>query len=95
MNPKNLLLATGVGSALAVIGPSTTEAVVSLIVFVVIGSLTIAGPVVFYLLGGASAKTQLDSAKGWLAVHNDAVMTVLFLVFGVNLIARGLPPLTR
>jgi len=52
VNPKNLLLATGVGSALAVIGPSTTEAVVSLIVFVVIGSLTIAGPVIFYLVGG-------------------------------------------
>ena len=32
--------------------------------------------------------------KNWLAVHNDAVMAVLFLVFGVNLIAKGLPPLT-
>ena len=32
--------------------------------------------------------------KGWLAVHNAAVMTVLFLVFGVELIAKGLPPLT-
>ena len=94
-NPKNLLLEVGAGSALALSGPSTSEAVVSLIVFVIVGSLTIAGPVVFYLLGGASAKTQLDSAKGWLAVHNDAVMTVLFLVFGVNLIAKGIPPLSR
>jgi len=94
VNPKNLLLAAGAGSALALIGPSTTEAVVSLIVFVVIGSLTIAGPVVLYLLGADRAKSQLDSAKGWLAVHNDAVMTVLFLVFGVNLIAKGIPPLT-
>jgi threonine/homoserine/homoserine lactone efflux protein len=95
VNPKNLLLAAGAGSALALIGPSTTEAVVSLIVFVIIGSLTIAGPVVFYLVGGDRAKSQLDSAKGWLTVHNDAVMTVLFLVFGVNLIAKGLPPLSR
>jgi len=94
VNPKNLLLAVGAGSALAVIGPSTSEAVVALVVFVVVGSLTIAGPVVYYLLGGDRAKTQLDSAKGWLAVHNDAVMTVLFLVFGVNLIAKGIPPLS-
>jgi Sap, sulfolipid-1-addressing protein len=94
VNPKNLLLAAGAGSALALTGPSTTDAVVSLVVFVVIGSLTIAGPVVFYLVGGERAKTQLDSVKGWLAVHNDAVMTVLFLVFGVNLIAKGIPPLT-
>ena len=28
--------------------------------------------------------------KDWLAVHNAAVMTVLFLVFGVDLIAKGL-----
>jgi Sap-like sulfolipid-1-addressing protein len=75
-----------------VLGPSTAEAVVSLIVFVVVGSLTIAGPVVvFYLTGGDRAKTQLDSAKEWLAVHNNAVMTVLFLVFGVNLIAKDIP----
>ena len=94
VNPKNLLLAAGAGSALAVTGPATAEAVISLIVFVVIGSLTIAGPVVFYLVGGDRAKTQLDSAKDWLAVHNDAVMTVLFLVLGVNLIAKGIPPLT-
>ena len=94
VNPKNLLLAAGAGSALAVTGPSTAEAVISLIVFVVLGSLTIAGPVVFYLTGGDRAKTQLDAAKDWLAVHNDAVMTVLFLVLGVNLIAKGIPPLT-
>jgi len=95
VNPKNLLLAAGAGSALAVIGPSATEAVVSLVVFVVAGSLTIAGPVLIYLLGGERAKTQLNSVKGWLAVHNDAVMMVLFLVLGVNLIAKGIPPLTR
>ena len=74
VNPKNLLLAAGAGSAPAVTGPSTAEAVISLIVFVVLGSLTIAGPVVFYLAGGDRAKMQLDSAKDWLAVHNDAVM---------------------
>ena len=95
VNPKNLLLAAGAGSALAVTGPSTTQAVVSLVVFVVIGSLTIAGPVAFYLVGGQRAKAQLDLVKGWLAVHNDAVMMVLFLVLGVNLIAKGIPPLTR
>jgi hypothetical protein len=32
--------------------------------------------------------------KGWLALHNDAVMAVLFLVFGAKLFADGLPPLT-
>ncbi len=94
LNPKNLLLSIGAGAGLAQLGLSTTDAVVALIVFVVVGSLTIAGPVVYYLVGGDHAKVQLDSMKGWLAVHNAAVMTVLFLVFGVDLIAKGLTPLT-
>jgi threonine/homoserine/homoserine lactone efflux protein len=94
VNPKNLLLAAGAGSALAQLGLSTTDAVVSLVVFVVLGSLTIVGPVVYYLVGGDKAKAELDSMKGWLAAHNAAVMTVLFLVFGVDLIAKGIPPLT-
>lgn len=57
---------------------STADAVVSLIVFVAVGSL----PVVYYLLGGAKAKTELDELKGWLGRHNDAVMAVLFVVLG-------------
>ncbi|MGZ4363925.1 MAG: GAP family protein [Gaiellaceae bacterium] len=94
VNPKNLLLAIAAAAGLAQLGLSTTDAVVSLIVFVVVGSLTIAGPVVYYLVGGAKAKTELDALKGWLAVHNAAVMAVLFVVFGVDLIAKGIPPLT-
>jgi threonine/homoserine/homoserine lactone efflux protein len=94
VNPKNLLLSAAAGGALAQLGPSTAEAVVALIVFVVLGTSTIAGPVIYYLVAGERAKTQLDSAKGWLAVHNAAVMTVLFLVFGVKLIADGLPVLS-
>ena len=67
---------------------------VALIAFVVLGSLTIGGPVVYYLVGGDAAKARLDVTKAWLALHNDAVMTVLFLVFGVDLIAKGIPPLS-
>jgi threonine/homoserine/homoserine lactone efflux protein len=94
VNPKNLMLAAAAGAGLAKLGLSTGDAVGSLIVFVGLGSLTIAGPVAYYLLGGAGAKARLDEMKDWLAAHNDAVMAVLFLVFGVNLIAKGLPPLT-
>ncbi len=44
VNPKNLLLSAGAGAALAQLGPTTTDAVVSWIVYVVLGSITIAGP---------------------------------------------------
>jgi hypothetical protein len=94
VSPKNLILAAGAGAGLAQLGLSTSDAVVSLVVFVVIGSLTIAGPVFYYLAGGESAKAELDRFKAWLLVHNGAVMTVLLLVFGASLIAKGIPPLT-
>lgn len=94
VNPKNLMLSAAAGAGLAQLGLSTTDAVVSLIVFVILASLTIAGPVVYYQLGGEPAKARLDKLKDWLAQHNDAVMAVLFLVFGAKLIADGLPPLT-
>lgn len=61
--------------------------------FVALGSATIAGPLVYYVAGGENAKTQLNRAKDWLRVHNPALIAVLFLVFGVNLIAKGIPPL--
>ncbi len=94
VNPKNLILTIGAASGLAQFGLSTTDAIVSLSVFVVLGSITIIGPVVYYLVGGQQAKAKLDEVKGWLGLHNAAVMAVLFLVFGVDLIAKGIPPLT-
>ena len=94
VNPKNLLLTVAAAAGLAQLGLSTSDAVVSLIVFVVVGSLTIAGPVVYYFLGGERAKAELDSLKDWLTMHNAAVTAVLFVVFGVDLIAKGIPPLT-
>jgi threonine/homoserine/homoserine lactone efflux protein len=94
VNPKNLMLTLAAGAGLAQLGISTTDSIVSLIVFVLLASVTIAGPVVYYLLGGAQAKARLDDMKNWLAQHNDAVMAVLFLVFGAKLIADGLPPLS-
>jgi hypothetical protein len=90
VNPKNLLLAAGAAAGLAQLGVSNADATVAIAVFVVLASVTIAGPVVYYLLGGEQAKANLDELKGWLGLHNAAVMAVLFLVFGVDLVAKGI-----
>jgi hypothetical protein len=94
VNPKNLILTMGSAAGLAQLGLSTSDAIVAIAVFVVLGSVSIAGPVLYALVGGDRARGTLDSAKGWLGEHNAAVMAALFLVFGVDLIAKGLPPLT-
>jgi hypothetical protein len=95
VNPKNLVLTIGSATGLAQIpGLTTSDAVVAIAVFVLVASLSIAGPVLYALVGGTKARASLDSAKAWLGAHNAAVMAVLFLVFGVDLIAKGLPTLT-
>ena len=90
LNPKNLVLAVGAAAGVAQLGLSTGDVVVSLIVFVALASIAIAGPVVYYLLGGQRAQRGLDELKDWLRIHDAAVMTVLFIVFGVILIAKGI-----
>jgi threonine/homoserine/homoserine lactone efflux protein len=94
LNPKNLLLTIGAASGLAQLGLSGSDVVVSLIVFVILGSISIAVPVIYYMAGGDAAESSLDSMKQWLTIHSSAVMTVVLLIVGVDLIAKGIPPLT-
>ena len=94
VNPKNLMLSLAAGAGLATLGLSTSDALGSLLVFIIVGSLTIAAPVIYYLAGGDEAKTRLTDMKDWLTIHNAAVTAVVFLVIGADLIAKGLPPLT-
>lgn len=90
LNPKNLALSVAAGASLAQAGLTGGEAAVGLLAYIVIASSSIAVPVVFYLFGGDRAARVLDGWKDWLSAHNDAVMAVLFLVFGVVLLGEGL-----
>jgi len=95
VNPKNLLLAVGAAAAVGqAAGLSTTDAEIALAVFVIIGSLSVAVPVVAYLLAGDRMRPTLDRWKLWLEHNNAAVMAVLLLVIGVVLLSKGLGPLT-
>ncbi len=70
------------------------DVVVAAVVFVGVASLSVAAPVVYSMVGGAGARSSLDDLRGWLMLHNQAVVGVLFLVFGTVLVAKGLAPLT-
>jgi threonine/homoserine/homoserine lactone efflux protein len=90
VNPKNLVLAVGATAGLGQLDLSTDDAVVALIVFVAVSSLSILFAVLYDLLGGERARHTLDDMKVWMTEHNHAVMAVIFLVFGVVLISKGL-----
>src|SRR5205807_2523289 len=85
VNPKNLILAVGAAAGLGQLDLSTGDAVVSLAVFVALSSMSIAFAVAYDFFGGEKARRSLDDMKAWKTEHNNAVMAVLFLVFGVVL----------
>jgi threonine/homoserine/homoserine lactone efflux protein len=90
VNPKNLALTIAAATAIAQTGISGGEQAVALVVFVILGSLTILAPVAIYFLMGAKAKEILDGLKGFMAAHNAAIMTVLLLVLGAKLIGDAI-----
>ena len=94
VNPKNLILTVGAAAGLAQLDEGTGDALVGLVAFVLIASSTTALAVAYRVFGGAKSEAELQRAKAWLTVHNDAVMVVLFLVFGVVLFAEGTGRLT-
>lgn len=90
VNPKNLALGIGAATGVAHLALPTGDAIVALAAFVIVGSFTVGGAVAFDLLGGKRARTVLEELRTWLEANNAAVMTVLFLVFGAVLVAKGL-----
>lgn len=90
VNPKNLLMAAAAGlavghSALGAGGKMSAVAIV-----VVVAALSVAAPVVVYLLAPGKAAAVLDDIRSWLTANNAAIMMVVMAVLGVSLIGKGL-----
>jgi hypothetical protein len=95
LNPKNLALTAAAATAIAQAGLSGGQEAVALIVFVILGSLTILAPLVIYFAMGVKAKVILDGLKGFMAAHNAAIMTVLLLVLGAKVIGDAIAGFTQ
>ena len=90
VNPKNLALTLAAALTIAQAGLSSAQSWLALIIFIILGSLTVGIPVIYYLSAGASAEAKLNVWKAWLVGNNATVMLVLLLVLGVMLIGQGL-----
>lgn len=90
VNPKNLLMTVGASVAVAQTGASTGTEIVGLVVFILIGTVGVAAPIVIYFAMGDRAVKLLDEMKSWLAANNQAVMAVLLLVIGAKLLGDGI-----
>jgi threonine/homoserine/homoserine lactone efflux protein len=94
LNPKNLALTFAAAATIARAGLSGGGTAVAIAVFVIIGSLTVAGPVLFYLLAPDRASGPLESMKQFMSEHNTVIMMILFVVLGAKVLGQGIAGLS-
>jgi threonine/homoserine/homoserine lactone efflux protein len=94
VNPKNLALTTAAAASIARAGLDGGETAVSIAVFVLVGSLTVAGPVVFAIVAKDAATAPLASIKQFMSDHNAVIMMVVLLVLGAKLLGGGIAGLS-
>jgi len=90
VNPKNLLLAASAGIVIGSAGLSVGPEILAIAVFTVIAVISVAAPVIAYLVAADRMRGPLDALRGWLVHNNATVMAVLLLVIGVSVIGKGI-----
>jgi len=68
---------------------SVMEEVALLLIFVIVGSLGIGIPVVWYFRAGETAPATLTRWKDWLTVHNAKIVAGSLAFFGLLLLGRS------
>jgi hypothetical protein len=88
-NPKNLALTVAGCMAITAGHLSAVGNAIVLTLFTGMASLGVALPVLLFLSGGDAAKLTVEQWRQWLMKHKKGVMALLFLVFGIALLVRG------
>lgn len=68
---------------------STTDAVVSLVVFALTSIVTIAAPVVVVLVAPERSAAVLANWKAWMLTNSRSIALIAVMVIGALLVARG------
>jgi threonine/homoserine/homoserine lactone efflux protein len=95
VNPKNLALTLAAAASIAQAGLTGGQTTISIAIFVIIGSVTVAGPVLFYLVAPAKAAGPLTSIKQFMSDHNAVIMMVVLLILGAKMLGEGIAGLTN
>lgn len=91
VKPKNPILTVAAAAGIAESGLGGPQQAVALLLLIVIASVGIITPVaVYFAMAEEKAARLLGGWKTWLVANSATVMIVLFLVFGVVLIGKGI-----
>lgn len=90
LNPKNLALTAAAAAAIAQEGLDAADTAIAIAVFVVLGSCTVAGAVLFAVVAPTASTKPLASLKQFMADNNAVIMMVLLVLLGAKFIGDGL-----
>ena len=86
---KNLGLIISAIVLITQANPSVAEEILLFLVFVVVGSLGVGVPVIWYFRAGANAPAMLERWKSWLTINNAKIVSGSLAFFGLLLLARS------
>ncbi len=90
-NPKNLVVGLAAAATIASGDLSSGQQIGAIAVYAFVAVLGVTAPILVAIFLGDRSHEVLDGWKTWLDQNNAAVMSVLFLLFGVVLIGQGIP----
>ena len=89
-NPKNLALTLAAAASIAEAGLDRADEAIAVAVFVALGSVTVAGAVLVYLVDAKRAARPLNAIKSFMSDNNAVIMMVVLLLLGTKLLGDGL-----
>ena len=80
----------GAASTIAQTGESPGRQAIALAIFVLIGTIGTAAPVILYFAMAERSTQMLDELRSWMAHNSNTIMTVICLIIGAKLIGDGI-----
>jgi hypothetical protein len=90
VNPKILLLSAAAGAAIGAGTDDAADAASLVALYAVVGGLSVALPVLAFLVLGERVMAPLQRGRDWLERNNAAVMSVVMVVIGAVLVWNGI-----
>ncbi|MCA9832398.1 MAG: GAP family protein [Thermomicrobiales bacterium] len=90
INPKHVILILPIGTLIAQNGLSSAQALVSIGLFVVLASITVAGTAIAYVVSPDRVGKIVDIGYRWMVRNMAVVSAAVLILIGVNILGKGI-----
>lgn len=89
INAKNTVIDVATGALIAHSANTPAQGFTALTIFALISSVTIAIPVIAYLLFGKTLSRTLSHLKRWFIYNSATILSILFFLLGAELLYKA------